>query len=172
LFKIVPGGDEELFLDAEILLGHEITEVLIKLGDNSDLTQSKIIIEDYLLSKIPKSSQQTDVLDKCIDEILKTKGCLKIEELASRCHVSKRTVERQFSSKLGTSPLHYSRIVRCNEVLKYLSNGNNHTSFDVVEHFNYYDQPHFINDFRKFADESPQLYLNNDHMLERILTID
>jgi AraC-like DNA-binding protein len=82
-------------------------------------------------------------------------GLLKVEDLATVAGVSARQLERLFAFHVGLSPKAFLRILRFQQVLAALRGQSSPEWADLAVRHGYYDQAHFINDFRRFTGESP-----------------
>ena len=91
-------------------------------------------------------------------QLIRNSNMIKIDELANKLFISKRQLEREFKSKVGISPKHYFRITRINEVLRCLNANQKMDLTDVAYYCGYYDQAHFINDFKTIAGIKPSIF--------------
>lgn len=73
--------------------------------------------------------------------------------------ISERSLERLFLGHMGLTPILYSRISRFQKVLLQLKQGAYSSLTDVAYSSGYFDQSHFIRDFRRFSGVSPRVYL-------------
>ena len=73
--------------------------------------------------------------------------------------ISERSLERLFLGHIGLTPILYSRISRFQKVLLQLKQGAYSSLTDVAYSFGYFDQSHFIRDFRRFSGVSPRVYV-------------
>ncbi len=96
-------------------------------------------------------------LDQALARILSGRGSTKINDIASSSSAERRRLERQFSRYVGLSPKRYSRIVRLKNIFESVQ-GNDASWGDVVFDHDYFDQAHFIRDFREFTGCSPSAY--------------
>jgi AraC-like DNA-binding protein len=94
-------------------------------------------------------------------------GLVRVEELAATAGVSARQLERQFATHVGLSPKRFLRILRFQQVLTGLSNPASSSSgwADVAARHGFYDQAHFINDFKAFTGETPGAWAIDDSSL-------
>lgn len=76
--------------------------------------------------------------------------------LQKRYHITERTLERLFKANLGISPKKYQRMVRFEKSLELLNALPSIEMTSIVYQLHYADQSHFIKDFRRFADTTPQ----------------
>lgn len=71
-----------------------------------------------------------------------------------------KQISRLFFRHVGTSPKMFSRIVRANYALRLLQN-QPQRSADVAAQAGFFDQPHFIHDFKMICGLTPQEYRRN-----------
>jgi transcriptional regulator GlxA family with amidase domain len=82
---------------------------------------------------------------------------LEIEELAKQVHISKRQIQRDFKNYVGLSPKKYARILRFNYIFK-LMQEKDMKWVDIAIQSGYFDQAHFIKNFKEFTGEEPSNY--------------
>jgi len=81
--------------------------------------------------------------------------------LANDYFLSERQFERQFRKFSGFSPKLFSRIVRFQSALTQY--GNNEKSLtEIALETGYYDQSHFIHDFKEFSGYHPKQYFSGN----------
>ena len=64
-----------------------------------------------------------------------------------------------FAEEVGLTPKLFGRIVRFQQVLRVIDSGKRVTWARLAATSGYYDQAHFINDFRAFSGINPTAYL-------------
>jgi len=69
-------------------------------------------------------------------------------------------------SYIGITPVLFARICRFQTALTLLRQGRFHSLTDIAYTLDYYDQTHFIHDFKLFSGASPRIYLRKtiEHM--------
>lgn len=82
-------------------------------------------------------------------------GSLPIGQLAQKLWLSKRVLEYEFLEQVGLSPKLYSRITRFNSLMTGIKNKKITDWQDLALKYNYFDQAHFINEFKRFSGSSP-----------------
>ena len=141
------------FLPRQVVLGVE--EQLTK---DSNSLQKISTIENFLLSLF--NNNRSNILIKtAVQKIVLSNGTIKIKELASILHISLDAFEKQFRKIAGTSPKQFSSIVRLTSLInrKY-----NHQSLSEIAYdYGYFDQSHFIKDFKMFTGKTPLDYFKN-----------
>jgi AraC-like DNA-binding protein len=140
----------------------------------ADTTEKRIqIIESFLL-KILSTGQFVDRAAKSsVALIFELKGQLPIGKLSDQLQINRRQLERKFSDAIGLSPKQLSKIVRLQTSLKMLTE-RQFTSLTAVAYDNdFYDQSHFINDFKEFTGLSPKdFFADNLRMSTLFLDLD
>lgn len=84
-------------------------------------------------------------------------GAISIKELCDRCSVTERTLQRHFLLGVGLSPKTYASLVRFNHVIS-VFNRTSYISPDILIKLGYYDEAHFIHEFKRFTSMSPTRY--------------
>jgi len=103
-----------------------------------------------------KNRRQTPV-DKTVELVFKKNGMVTIVELCDTAGTGERQLENLFKKYVGLSPKFFSRILRFNYIFQLVhENEQNWTS--LAYEAAYYDQSHFIRNFRSFTGESPSAY--------------
>jgi AraC-like DNA-binding protein len=123
----------------------------------SPSTEEKIrLIESWLLKRL-QSVETTDRLAReSIDALFQSKGQVSVDELAEQLQVNRRMLERRFSSVIGMSPKQLSKIIRLQATLKLMGQKQFTSLTSLAYETGYYDQAHFIKDFKEFTGVSPK----------------
>lgn len=110
-------------------------------------------INQWLFS-IPFKEDHTD---KAIDIIKEHKGAISVADIIAPLGISERHLERLFKRYVGVSPKFYARIIRFNHIF-HLNQERNPTWTDLAFNAGFYDQSHFIRNFKAFTGEDPSSY--------------
>jgi AraC-like DNA-binding protein len=135
---------------------------IIAAADNQQRIQ---FIEAFLLSRLADPQTISTITKDCIDIIFKSQGQLDVMELAGKLKINRRNMERKFTAAIGMSPKQLSRVVRLQATLKMLEQ-KSFTSLTSLAYENgYYDQAHFIKDFKEFTGLSPKSFFSENLQL-------
>ncbi len=126
-----------------------------------NLTQNIKKILTILDTQSRHNHYKINTLQKCLDEIKANMGMPLVTELADKCHVSKRTLERYFKSILMTTPDRYAKVVRFQCILKNLLNNQFRSKAECAAAFGLTDYSHMVKEFKSYAGETPKEYLRN-----------
>ncbi|AYB34080.1 helix-turn-helix transcriptional regulator [Chryseolinea soli] len=145
-------------------LGNEGTLLKDEIANAQHRDARIVALSRYLLRKLKSRQQEANGLFQCIQHIVRYKGATTVDALASDLGLSGRHFDRKFRSAVGTSPKAFSRLIRFHSSLS-LRKGNDLDNLTALAlQAGYYDQSHFIRDFKEFSGLSPKQYFNlNDH---------
>lgn len=111
----------------------------------------------------PGLAWQADVIRQVAREMQRCKGGLPVAELSRLSGYSRQHLSRLFRRFVGVSPKQLSRVLRFREALSGMMEGAAPDWCQLALSAGYFDQSHFINDFREFAGMSPERYLRRRH---------
>ena len=143
--------------DLELLTGTESSRVSDSLHMALNNQERLRIISDFLIRK-KRPLMQKDIAG-AVRTILTQKGLVNIRDLSEQYFRSHRQFERNFKEHTGFTAKTFSRIVRFNSLMQRQLNTQSSLTQIALE-FGYYDQSHFINDFRAFSGYSPRTYFS------------
>ncbi len=132
----------------------------IKLEDqilNSSSTLERIkIIETFLLKELANKKTIDNVVKVTVDTILNTNGRFSVNDFSKSNTISRRQLARKFSSNIGLSPKQLAKIIRIQTTLKTLLNEECISLTDLAYENEYFDQAHFIKEFKEFTGLTPK----------------
>lgn len=96
-------------------------------------------------------------------------GKAPVKEMAAYNKISERGLQKTFLNQVGMTPKAYCRMYRFNEVVKAI-NSNQFSWRYVVDHLGYYDQAHFLNDFKSITGITPSNYLPLHPYINKFIT--
>jgi AraC-like DNA-binding protein len=108
---------------------------------------------------------------RAVDRALARRGLVRVDDLATSAGISRRQLERVFLDHVGLPPKLFLRIIRFQEALGALRDRPPRPDWArvAVEH-GFYDQAHFIRDFRAFAGATPGALPITDESLTAIFS--
>ena len=86
---------------------------------------------------------------------LASRGLTRVALLARTTGLSARQFERRFGAQVGLSPKAFLRVVRFQQVLRAVDAGPTPDWARLAVELGFYDQPHFVNDFKAFTGHAP-----------------
>jgi AraC-like DNA-binding protein len=146
--------------DLFTLLGKEGTaleETMMIAANNHERVK---IITEFLEKKLRKNQDRQHAISSSIQFIIHSKGLVKIERVAAQYFISQRQFERKFREFSGLPPKLFCRIVRFHAACQQF--GNNTSLTKLAYDCGYYDQSHFIHDFKEFSGHHPKHYFSGN----------
>jgi AraC-like DNA-binding protein len=141
----------------ETLAGNEGKELEEKIMMAENNLQRTKILTAFLEKRLCKNQEQQKEIMSAVNFIIQNNGAVNIAALSGQCYLSTRQFERKFKECSGFSPKLFSRITRFQSALSEYGNKNKsltHIAYDC----GYYDQSHFIHDFKEFSGYQPGDY--------------
>ncbi|HEX7904622.1 MAG TPA: helix-turn-helix transcriptional regulator [Chitinophagaceae bacterium] len=139
--------------------GRELEEEVIAAKDN--LHRIKLI-ETFLLSRLTDPQIIDNIIKTCVDVVFETRGQLGMKEMADKVNINRRNMQRKFTTAVGLSPKQLSRVVRLQAAIKMLAEQNFNNLTSLAYENGYYDQAHFIRDFKVLTGISPKLFFGEN----------
>lgn len=151
----VPSSDlNKEFISLDTFLGPQGIILNDQIVSTTTTQQRIQILSDYFISILHKKQRTDSLILHAIQKIKKHNGETKIEKLADEFCLSQKQFNRRFKEYSGFNPKLYSRIIRFESVIKNISPNSNLT--DTAYSNGYYDQAHFIHEFKSFTGFSPK----------------
>jgi len=121
------------------------------------------VLEQFLLDRLLTSGPASDRRKRvawALERFDQHGGVGSIRAVADRLGVSHKHFVEEFRREVGLTPKLFCRIRRFQDVLARISTGKVVEWADVACDCGYFDQAHFINDFRVFSGMNASAYLN------------
>jgi len=168
LIEFHPGGlfpffsfDQSEIIDSYIpldTLGKELMQSLENELEKSEKVSELIeALDKIFIKRLMDSRIKFDILP-VMKNIIKQHGFVNAKNISYPFYFSERQTRRLFLRHVGVNPQKFIRIVRTNYALRLIQNGKS-SFLDVVEKAGYFDQSHFIHEFKAFHGITPQEYL-------------
>jgi AraC-like DNA-binding protein len=143
--------------DLSSVFGREgglLEEQMIDASDNHERVR---VMSRFLDRKLSVARRELPAMYRSVDAILDAQGQVRIADLAADHNISLRQFERRFRDLAGLSPKLYSRVIRFQAATQCKVDGTRDLT-EIAYACGYYDQSHFINDFKQFSGYTPKEY--------------
>lgn len=179
--RFKPGGASRFFRFPH----HEILDQVIRLEDilgrDSSVLEEQIlnakthdermlIMEGFLVDRMLDQESLDGLILQACRYIVQSGGEYTVRDLERLIGLSERQLERRFKVEVGLTPKMLSRIVRFQRFMALSHDKNLLLLTDAALMCGYYDQAHFIRDFKAFAGISPSIYLAQPHKISDFFT--
>jgi len=132
-------------------------KLLAHVNDGSGIEEHLVkgVLDEYFAVIIQNASENS--IKDPLELIFSSHGLVTVAEMVAVAGVGERQLERLFKKYIGLSPKYYARIIRFNYIFKLIESKNGSWA-EIVYQSGYYDQSHFIQNFKAFTGEDPSSY--------------
>lgn len=159
LFDLSASGIAEEMPDLPTLLGlagKELEEKMITAKSN---TARLTILTSFLEKKLQNRFSENPAVFSAIRHVIDAGPQASVPALSEMFCMTERTLQRQFKEYAGLSPKLLSRITRFKISLNDYGNRKKLLT-EIAHECGYYDQSHFITDFKAFSGYHPKTYFH------------
>ncbi|HEX8254885.1 MAG TPA: helix-turn-helix domain-containing protein [Thermoanaerobaculia bacterium] len=144
-------------LDPHEYFGELMLAILAVPDDRARVAVADSMLRDRMLAPDPR----VDEVNRIMDFVLSDVELTRVEQLAERSGFTARSLQRLFREYVGVSPKWVIHRYRLHEVLERIDAGGDVDWSAVAHDLGYFDQAHFIRDFRKLVGMTPAQYLKS-----------
>jgi AraC-like DNA-binding protein len=123
------------------------------------------LLEEFIMQQYVLRKPEPDYIDHAANTIVERNGMLQVTDLLKDSCMSRRTFERKFFQKVGLSPKYLARIRRLGYLCNLIAGKKKVDWAKLFYECEFYDQSHFIKDFKEFTGRTPQQYLTENTIL-------
>ena len=154
---------------AEQVLGAGVKEWEEPLYDKEKDADRIVLLDQLLRERVRDLSQEEQLLQAAAGSIRAKKEEVSIRAIADQAGWSYKRLERAFLRTVGYTPKSYHKIVRFNTAVRRMSSGKDRSLTEVCYECGYYDQAHFIKDFRRYTGTAPGHFQSEDNAIASFL---
>lgn len=139
--------------------GEQLEKEMLACNDHHERI---VVLEKFLLSKRQALKIDNAPVEYCVDAMEKSIGAISIDKLADELEIGKRQLERKFTAAVGISPKLLARVIRFQNILQLIENKEFKSFTTIAYEGGFYDQAHFIKDFKDFTGLNPKQYFSEN----------
>ncbi|QNJ98760.1 helix-turn-helix domain-containing protein [Constantimarinum furrinae] len=148
-------------VSASEIFGPSIMELYSEIKRATTPDQKFRLIEAWLLTRFNDDDFYSEIIQYAIDRIEQSPSVTNITEIAVKSGYSQKQFIQLFKKYVGITPKQFHRIKRFNEILKAVENKEQISWTAIAQDCGYFDQAHFIKDFKSFSGLNPKQYVND-----------
>jgi AraC-like DNA-binding protein len=116
-------------------------------------------LDAVLVRALPAHAPASSPASAAVSLALARRGLVRVDDLAAHAGVGARQLERLFQTDVGLAPKTLLRVTRFQQVLRVLREGASRSRWAAVAaDCGFYDQSHFIRDFKTFVGTAPSAW--------------
>ena len=129
----------------------------MRLKESKSITDKFSVLEMFISKKV--GIPEVDPRLPYALDLLSSGHSISIDALSESLCISNRGLQKLFKKHIGMSPSYYRKIIRFNKAVRLLSMNSESSLTQISYACGYFDQAHFIKDFREFGGLSPSEFL-------------
>ncbi|NJO70367.1 MAG: helix-turn-helix transcriptional regulator [Bacteroidetes bacterium] len=126
------------------------------------------ILEKELLSILDEDNNTPESFRKLFNTLKQSCNTMNIKEFCQQNTVSMRSLERMYNKYVGVSANTYNALNRFHNSLNQLLYNDYSKLSDIAYGNDYFDQMHFIRDFKRFAGNTPKNFVHRNNSILQI----
>jgi len=147
-------------VDAELVMTNEILNLRETLLAIESIDQKFITVEQHLIKHRLEKLIVNPFVDFAVNSILQSPNQVSIHSLSNKVGYSQKHLIKIFKEHVGVTPKAFLKIIRFQKAIEELEITKTANWTKIAFDSGYYDQAHFINDFKKYSGFTPNHYLN------------
>lgn len=152
-------------------LSKDCFEICSLIANEHTFEERIMLFERSILPRIFRTEFRpvNKLIDQSLDYIYRSGGGIAMKDLSKKVGYSARYIRHHFEDYLGISPKLFSRMIRFQNSLALLL-GTDIPFSEVIVKQNFYDQSHFLKEFKEFSLSTPsQIRMLRETQLEEVI---
>lgn len=116
------------------------------------------LLDGFIAERLPPPDPTVAQVNALVAAIVAERTITRVDQVAERAGVRTRTLQRLFSEYVGVSPKWIIRRYRLHEAAQRLAEGPDTSLADLALELGYWDQAHFVRDFKAVVGRPPAEY--------------
>lgn len=148
-------------LDSDLIWGDEFALVREQMLETADIDRRFALMENFLLDKFASRLVVDECVSFAVSEMSRNPDRLNIARMNAKIGYSQKHFISMFKRRVGLTPKAYLKIMRFQKAIRTIESipGSSIDWAAISYDCGFYDQSHFINDFRVFSGFTPEEYL-------------
>jgi AraC-like DNA-binding protein len=147
--RIIPG---------EKVFGKPIRQFVDLWESGCDVNEMITAVDAFLRERCPEADENAEVAAKLVLQMQEDREIHRVEDVVARTGMTKRSLQRIFREYVGISPKWVICRFRMHEAVEEVHSGERIDFAALAQELGYFDQAHFINEFRNIIGLSPTEY--------------
>lgn len=145
-------------VDADLVWGGDFGDLRERLLNETNVSTRFVMVENFLLKHFASKLQLNPCVAFAINEMSARPDSLSIARMNKQIGYSQKHFTEMFRKNVGVTPKSYLKIMRFQKAVKTIDATASIEWDMIAQDCGFYDQAHFINDFKHFSGFTPEQY--------------
>ncbi|HMT08302.1 MAG TPA: AraC family transcriptional regulator [Pyrinomonadaceae bacterium] len=145
-------------VDADLVWGRDLGSLREQLLEIDDFAERFRVVEDFLLSEFRSQLDLDPCVAFAVTEMSERPDAISISRMNHQIGYSQKHFIDMFKRSVGVTPKAYLKIMRFQKAVSTIDAATEHDWRTIALDCGFYDQSHFINDFKHFSGFTPEQY--------------
>ncbi len=127
------------------------------------------LIESFFIQQLNLQTSLTKETSAVLNHFYRSR--LSVREFCRENGVHQKKLERAFNRFVGATPKQFFRLSRFQDIVRTILSSPRSDLTALAHEFEYFDQAHFIKDFKRFSGSSPLTFLKEKRAMKQIIDI-
>jgi AraC-like DNA-binding protein len=150
-------------VDGDLVLTNEIMDLREMILGAAFIPQKFSVVENFLLRKFRNKLIVNPFIEFAVNKITASPNQMSIEQISNKVGYSQKHLIKLFKDNVGLTPKGFLKIIRFQKAIEEIDAAKEINWAGIAYESGYYDQAHFINDFKNFSGFTPQQYLQKQY---------
>lgn len=160
-FPVPMNEISDCVVDADLLWGNWFSSLRERMLETSEVTSKFEILEECLLKEFASRLIQNACVDYAVTQIMLHPDQISFARMSQEIGYSQKHFINMFKNMVGITPKAYLKIARFQKAINEIEQRRTVNWTTISQDCGFYDQSHFINDFRLFSGFTPEQYLRS-----------
>ena len=158
-------------VDGNLVMTNEILNMRETLLSLVFIQQKFLFAENHLLKMFGHKLVVNPFVDYAVNQILHMPNQMSIDRISKKVGYSQKHLIKIFKEHVGLTPKSFLKIIRFQKAIQEIEQNKTANWASIAFDSGYYDQAHFINDFKSFSGFTPTQYLKTNSEYSNYIAI-
>lgn len=146
-------------VDGDLVMTNKILNIRETLLSLELVKQKFLFAETHLLNMFRHKLFVNPFVDYAVNQILQKPNQTSIERISTKVGFSQKHLIKLFKEHVGLTPKGFLKIIRFQKAIREIENNKTADWTGIAFDSGYYDQAHFINDFKSYSGFTPAQFI-------------
>ena len=156
-----PIADESGIINLNQLFPNQIPKLYESIFNSLEMSEAIFVFEEFIKTLYVEENEDFKTIRSVCEKIYETQGAIQVNELVDIFKMNRQLLNKKFKQQVHYTIKQFIKIVRIMAFIKFKIDHPQVSLTEAAYQFNYTDQAHFNNDFKKVCGVSPLSFFKN-----------